>query len=296
MKLKKIATLLSVVALSAPISANALAKESIALVISTLNNPFFVTMKDSAQKEADKLGYDLVVLDSMDNPAKELANVQDLTVKGTRLMLINPTDSDAVGNAVLMANKAKIPVVTLDRVANKGEVVSHVASDNRLGGKMAGDYIAEKVGNDAKVIQLEGIAGTSASRERGEGFKQAVDAHKLNILASQPADFDRTKGLNVMQNLLTANPSVQAVFAQNDEMALGALRALQTAGRTDVLVVGFDGTNDGIKAVNRGVLGATIAQRPDQIGIIGIQTADKILKGEKVAPTIPVELELVTQK
>ncbi|HEI8748178.1 TPA: ribose ABC transporter substrate-binding protein RbsB [Proteus mirabilis] len=284
------------VALSATISANALAKESIALVISTLNNPFFVTMKDSAQKEADKLGYDLVVLDSMDNPAKELANVQDLTVKGTRLMLINPTDSDAVGNAVLMANKAKIPVVTLDRVANKGEVVSHVASDNRLGGKMAGDYIAEKVGNDAKVIQLEGIAGTSASRERGEGFKQAVDAHKLNILASQPADFDRTKGLNVMQNLLTANPSVQAVFAQNDEMALGALRALQTAGRTDVLVVGFDGTNDGIKAVNRGVLGATIAQRPDQIGIIGIQTADKILKGEKVDPTIPVELELVTQK
>ena len=296
MKLKKIATLLSVVALSATISANALAKESIALVISTLNNPFFVTMKDSAQKEADKLGYDLVVLDSMDNPAKELANVQDLTVKGTRLMLINPTDSDAVGNAVLMANKAKIPVVTLDRVANKGEVVSHVASDNRLGGKMAGDYIAEKVGNDAKVIQLEGIAGTSASRERGEGFKQAVDAHKLNILASQPADFDRTKGLNVMQNLLTANPSVQAVFAQNDEMALGALRALQTAGRTDDLVVGFDGTNDGIKAVNRGVLGATIAQRPDQIGIIGIQTADKILKGEKVDPTIPVELELVTQK
>lgn len=296
MKLKKMATLLSVVALSATISANAFAKESIALVISTLNNPFFVTMKDSAQKEANRLGYDLVVLDSMDNPAKELANVQDLTVKGTRLMLINPTDSDAVGNAVILANKAEIPVITLDRVANKGEVVSHVASDNRLGGKMAGDYIAEKVASDAKVIQLEGITGTSASRERGEGFKQAVDAHKLNVLASQPADFDRTKGLNVMQNLLTAYPAVQAVFAQNDEMALGALRALQTAGRTDVLVIGFDGTDDGIKAVNRGMLGATIAQRPDQIGIIGIQTADKILKGEKVDATIPVELELVIKK
>ncbi|MBG2914290.1 ribose ABC transporter substrate-binding protein RbsB [Proteus cibarius] len=296
MKLKKMATLLSVVALSATISANAFAKESIALVISTLNNPFFVTMKDSAQKEANRLGYDLVVLDSMDNPAKELANVQDLTVKGTRLMLINPTDSDAVGNAVILANKAKIPVITLDRVANKGEVVSHVASDNRLGGKMAGDYIADKVASDAKVIQLEGITGTSASRERGEGFKQAVDAHKLNVLASQPADFDRTKGLNVMQNLLTAYPAVQAVFAQNDEMALGALRALQTAGRTDVLVIGFDGTDDGIKAVNRGMLGATIAQRPDQIGIIGIQTADKILKGEKVDATIPVELELVIKK
>lgn len=296
MKLKKVATLLSAVALSATISVNAFAKESIALVISTLNNPFFVTMKDSAQKEANKLGYDLVVLDSMDNPAKELANVQDLTVKGTRLMLINPTDSDAVGNAILMANKANIPVITLDRVANKGEVVTHVASDNRLGGKMAGDYIAQKVGNDAKVIQLEGITGTSASRERGEGFKQAVDGHKIKLLASQPADFDRTKGLNVMQNLLTANPAVQAVFAQNDEMALGALRALQTAGRTDVLVVGFDGTEDGIKAVNRGILGATIAQRPDQIGIIGIQTADKVLKGEKVEPTIPVALELVVKE
>ncbi|CDH05868.1 D-ribose transport protein (ABC superfamily,peri_bind) [Xenorhabdus bovienii str. oregonense] len=296
MKMKKLATILSAVALSATMSANALAKDSIALVISTLNNPFFVTMKDSAQKEADKLGYDLIVLDSQDNPAKELANVQDLTVRGTKLMLINPTDSDAVGNAVIMANKANIPVITLDRTANKGNVVSHIASDNRLGGKMAGDFIAEKLGNNAKVIQLEGISGTSGARERSEGFSQAAKNHQFNMLASQPADFDRTKGLNVMQNLLTAHPSVQAVFAQNDEMALGALRALQTANKKDVLVVGFDGTDDGVKAVRSGKLSATIAQRPDQIGIIGVQTADKVLKGEKVDATIPVELELVIKK
>ncbi|CDM87405.1 ribose ABC transporter substrate-binding protein RbsB [Xenorhabdus bovienii] len=296
MKMKKLATILSAVALSATMSANALAKDSIALVISTLNNPFFVTMKDSAQKEADKLGYDLIVLDSQDNPAKELANVQDLTVRGTKLMLINPTDSDAVGNAVIMANKANIPVITLDRTANKGNVVSHIASDNRLGGKMAGDFIAEKLGNNAKIIQLEGISGTSGARERSEGFFQAAKNHQFNMLASQPADFDRTKGLNVMQNLLTAHPSVQAVFAQNDEMALGALRALQTANKKDVLVVGFDGTDDGVKAVRSGKLSATIAQRPDQIGIIGVQTADKVLKGEKVDATIPVELELVIKK
>ncbi|MGJ0576657.1 ribose ABC transporter substrate-binding protein RbsB [Xenorhabdus bovienii] len=296
MKMKKLATILSAVALSATMSANALAKDSIALVISTLNNPFFVTMKDSAQKEADKLGYDLIVLDSQDNPAKELANVQDLTVRGTKLMLINPTDSDAVGNAVIMANKANIPVITLDRTANKGNVVSHIASDNRLGGKMAGDFIAEKLGNNAKIIQLEGISGTSGARERSEGFSQATKNHQFNMLASQPADFDRTKGLNVMQNLLTAHPSVQAVFAQNDEMALGALRALQTANKKDVLVVGFDGTDDGVKAVRSGKLSATIAQRPDQIGIIGVQTADKVLKGEKVDATIPVELELVIKK
>ncbi|CNJ29572.1 ribose ABC transporter substrate-binding protein RbsB [Yersinia mollaretii] len=296
MKMKKLATLISVVALSATVSANALAKDTIALVVSTLNNPFFVSMKDGAQKEADKLGYNLVVLDSQNNPAKELANVQDLTVRGTKLLLINPTDSDAVGNAVKMANQANIPVITLDRLANAGTVVSHVASDNRFGGKMAGDFIAKKLGSDAKVIQLEGIAGASAARERGEGFKQSMEKNKFQLLASQPADFDRTKGLNVMQNLLTAHPTVQAVFAQNDEMALGALRALQTAGKTDVLVVGFDGTDDGIKAVESGKLGATIAQRPDQIGVIGIQTADKVLKGEKVPAVIPVDLKLVTKQ
>ncbi|PHM58729.1 ribose ABC transporter substrate-binding protein RbsB [Xenorhabdus sp. KK7.4] len=296
MKLNKLVTVLSVVTLYVAMSANALAKDSIALVISTLNNPFFVTMKDSAKKEADKLGYNLIILDSQDNPAKELANVQDLIVRGTKLMLINPTDSDAVGNAVIMANNANIPVITLDRIANKGNVISHIASDNRLGGQMAGNFIAEKLGSKVKVIQLEGISGTSAGRERGEGFAQAVKKHQFDMLASQPADFDRTKGLNVMQNLLTAQPSVQAVFAQNDEMALGALRALQTAGKKDVLVVGFDGTDDGIKAVEAGKLDATIAQRPEQIGIIGIQTADNVLKGNKVDATIPVELELIIKE
>ena len=293
MNMKKLATLVSAVALSATLSANAMAKDTIALVVSTLNNPFFVSLKDGAQKEADKLGYTLVVLDSQNNPAKELANVQDLTVRGTKLLLINPTDSDAVGNAVKMANQANIPVITLDRVANQGTVVSHIASDNVAGGKMAGDYIAEKLGNGAKVIELQGIAGASAARERGEGFKQAVAAHKFNVLASQPADFDRTKGLNVMQNLLTAHPDVQAVFAQNDEMALGALRALQVAGKNDVLVVGFDGTDDGVKAVEGGKLGATVAQMADQIGVIGVVTADKALKGETVPAQIPVDLKLV---
>ncbi len=293
MKMTKLTAL--AVLLSATVSANALAKETIALVVSTLNNPFFVSLKEGAQKEADKLGYNLVVLDSQNNPAKELANVQDLSVRGTKLLLINPTDSDAVGNAVKMANQANIPVITLDRVAAQGRVVSHVASDNRLGGKMAGDYIAKRLGDSAKIIELAGIAGTSAARERGEGFKTAADAHKFVVLASQPADFDRTKGLNVMQNLLTAHPDVQAVFAQNDEMALGAMRALQTAGKSDVVVVGFDGTADGVKAVQGGKLAATVAQQPEQIGVIGVQTADKVLKGQQVQAINPVDLKLVTQ-
>jgi ribose transport system substrate-binding protein len=292
--MKKLTTLASSILLGLSLSGAALAQDTIALTVSTLDNPFFVSMKDGAQKKADELGYKLVVLDSQNDPAKELANVEDLMVRGAKVLLINPTDSEAVGNAVAIANKAKIPVITLDRGAAKGEVVSHIASDNVAGGKMAGNFIAEKLGDGAKVIQLEGIAGTSAARERGEGFKQAIDAHKFDVLASQPADFDRTKGLNVMENLLASKGAVQAVFAQNDEMALGALRAIGAANKK-VLVVGFDGTDDGIKAVKGGKLAATVAQQPELIGSLGIETADKVLKGEKVEAKIPVDLKVISE-
>lgn len=235
-----------------------------------------------------------MVLDSQNDPAKELANVEDVTVRGAKVLLINPTDSEAVGNAVSVANKKNIPVITLDRGAVKGKVVSHIASDNVAGGKMAGDFIAEKVGKNASVIQLEGIAGTSAARERGEGFKQAVESHQFSLLASQPADFDRTKGLNVMENLLASHGNAKAVFAQNDEMALGALRAIKAAGKS-MMVVGFDGTDDAVKAVKSGKLAATIAQQPEKIGELGVETADKLLKGEKVEAQIPVPLKVISQ-
>lgn len=282
------------IALGLAFSTSAMAKETIALAISTLDNPFFVTLKEGAEKKAKELGYNLVVLDSQNDPAKELSNVEDVTVRGATVLLINPTDSEAVGTAVAVANKKNIPVITLDRGANKGNVVSHIASDNVAGGKMAGDFIAEKVGKNAKVIQLEGIAGTSAARERGEGFKQAIEANQFELLASQPADFDRTKGLNVMENLLASHGSAKAVFAQNDEMALGALRAIKASGK-NILVVGFDGTDDAVKAVNGGQLAATIAQQPDKIGELGVEAADKVLKGEKVDAQIPVPLKVVTK-
>ncbi|WP_409500926.1 ribose ABC transporter substrate-binding protein RbsB [Mannheimia glucosida] len=292
--MKKLTTIASAVMLSLSVAATASAKETIALAVSTLDNPFFVSLKDGAQKKADELGYKLVVLDSQNDPAKELSNVEDLTVRGAKVLLINPTDSEAVGNAVAIANRNKIPVITLDRGAAKGEVVSHIASDNVAGGKMAGDFIAQKLGAGAKVIQLEGIAGTSAARERGEGFKQAIEAHKFNVLASQPADFDRTKGLNVTENLLSSKGDVQAIFAQNDEMALGALRAVSSA-KKEVVIVGFDGTDDGVKAVEGGKLAATIAQQPELIGSLGVETADKVLKGEKVEAKIPVDLKVISK-
>ncbi|WP_025288734.1 ribose ABC transporter substrate-binding protein RbsB [Bibersteinia trehalosi] len=290
--MKKLTTL--AMALGLAISGSALAQDTLALAVSTLDNPFFVTLKEGAEKKAQELGYRLVVLDSQNDPAKELANVEDLTVRGAKVLLVNPTDSDAVGNAVAIANKKNIPVITLDRGANKGVVVSHIASDNVAGGKMAGDFIADKVGKNAKVIQLEGIAGTSAARERGEGFKQSVEANTFEVLASQPADFDRTKGLNVMENLLASHGSAKAVFAQNDEMALGALRAIKAA-KKEIIVVGFDGTDDAVKAVEGGYLAATIAQQPEKIGELGVETADKLLKGEKVEAQIPVPLKVISK-
>lgn len=292
--MKKLATLISAALLTSTVSVSAQAQDTMAIVLSTLNNPFFVTMKDGAEAKAKELGYDLIVLDSQNDPSKELSNVEDLTIRGVKAILINPTDSDAVSNAIRIANRSNIPVLTLDRGASRGEVVSHIASDNVAGGEMAGKFIMEKVGEKAKVIQLEGIAGTSAARERGQGFMQAVDGSNMELLASQPADFDRTKGLNVMENLLAANPNVQAVFAQNDEMALGALRAVQASGK-DVLIVGFDGTDDGIAAVNRGMLSATVAQQPDLIGALGVEVAEKVLKGEQVEASIPVPLKVVTK-
>ena len=273
-------------------SAASAAGEKIGLVVSTQNNPFFVTLKEGAVKKANELGYELIVLDSQNDPSKELGNVEDLLVKGVDVLLINPTDSDAVVSSVRAANRSKIPVVTLDRAANGGKVVSHVASDNVLGGEVAGNYIVEKLGGKGKVVELEGIPGTTAARDRGEGFNKAI-VGKLDVVAKQAADFDRTKGLTVMENILQAQPEINAVFAHNDEMALGALKAIESSGRKNVIVVGFDATDDAVAAVKDGKLSATVAQKPAEIGAIGVEVADKIIKKQPVQENVPVALELI---
>ena len=266
----------------------------IGLVVSTQDNPFFVTLKDGAVNKAKEMGHEIVVLDSQNDPSKELGNVEDLLVKGIDVLLINPTDSDAVVSAVKAANRSKIPVVTLDRAANGGKIASHIASDNVAGGVMAGEFILNKLNGKGKVVELEGIPGTTAARDRGTGFNQAVSG-KLDIVAKQAADFDRTKGLNVMENILQAQPEINAVFAHNDEMALGALRAIEASGRDGIVIVGFDATDDAVKAVKEGKLSATVAQKPALIGAKGVETADMISKKQAVPIYTPVELELITQ-
>nr|WP_299241684.1 ribose ABC transporter substrate-binding protein RbsB [uncultured Halomonas sp.] len=271
--------------------------DKIALVISTLNNPFFVTLQEGAQQKAEELGHELIVLDSGNDAARELSNVEDALSRNIDLLMMNPTDSDAAASGVRTANARNVPVITLDRSANSGKVAAHIASDNIAGGKLAGEYVVEQLGGEGRVVQLEGVPGASATRDRGEGFTTAIDnAEGVELVATQPANFNRTEGLNVMENLLQAHPGIDAVFAQNDEMALGAQRALAASGKENVLLIGFDGTDAGIQAVEDGKMAATVAQQPARIGELGVSTADKLLKGESVEENIPVPLKLVTKE
>lgn len=266
----------------------------IGLSVSTLNNPFFVSLKDGVVAEAKKHGMETIVVDAQNDSAKQSNDVDDLMQKGVNVLLINPTDSAAISTVVQSANNLGIPVITLDRSSDKGDVKALVASDNVKGGRMAAEFIEKVVGKGAKVIELEGVAGASATRERGKGFHEVADKD-LNVIAKQTADFDRTKGLNVMENLLQAHPEVQAVFAHNDEMALGAIEAIQSSGK-NIPVVGFDGNEDALKSIKDGKLTATVAQQRELIGQMAVQAAFDVLHGKTVEKSIPAPLKLVTKE
>ena len=269
--------------------------QKIGLIVSTLNNPFFVDLKTGIENQAKKLGYDVVVLDSQNDPAKEVSNMEDISVKDVDVVLLNPVDSDSAIASVMVANNLDLPVITVDRAANGGEVVSHVASDNAEGGKMAAQYLINQLGDNANIVELEGIAGSSATRDRGAGFDNEIENSNLNIITKQSADFDRTKGLSVMENIIQSKGDIDAVFAQNDEMALGALKALQDANMDNVLVVGFDATDDAVASVNKGEMSATIAQQPILIGETAVNLTHRFLSGETVEAYAPVELKLISK-
>jgi ribose transport system substrate-binding protein len=262
--------------------------------ISTLNNPFFVSLKDGIEKEAKEKGMKVTVVDAQDDTAKQISGIEDLILQKVDVLLVNPTDSAAISSAVKDANDAGIPVITIDRSSDEGDIETFIASDNVAGGEMAAEYLVKELGEKAKVVELEGVSGASATRERGKGFHNIADK-QLEVLTSQTAEFDRTKGLNVMENILQGNKDIQAVFAHNDEMALGAIEAIKAAGK-DIIVVGFDGNDDALKAVESGELKATIAQQPALIGEEAVNAAEKILKGEKVDEKISVPLKLVTKE
>ena len=273
------------------------AAPKIGLAVSTLNNPFFVDLRDGALEEAKKAGLSITVADAQNDPNRQLSQVENFIEQGVSIILINPCDSTAIVPAIKAANRAKIPVITVDRGADGGEVVCHIASDNVQGGQMAGEFLAKLIGNKGKVVELEGIPGTSAARDRGKGFNEVMKKYpNIKIVARQEAGFDRAKGMTVMENILQAQPEIDGIFCHNDEMALGALRAIDAAGRLSAIkIVGFDATDDAVKSVKDGKMVATVAQKPRVMGSMAVETAKQVLDGVKVGAFIPVPLELVVK-
>jgi ribose transport system substrate-binding protein len=265
--------------------------KTVGLSISTLNNPFFVTLSDGAKKAATDNGIELIVLDAGDDAAKQTSDIEDLISKNVGVIIVNPVDSDAVAPAVESAIAKGIQVISVDRVVNGVEVACQIASDNVAGAKMATEYLKELVGDGAKVAELQGVPGASATIDRGTGFHQVADT-AFNVVSSQTANFNRAEGMSVMENIIQADNSIKGVFAHNDEMALGAIEAISAAG-LDIKVVGFDATDDAKAAVADGKMAATVAQKPEMMGQTAIETAKKLLAGETVEKSIPVEVELI---
>lgn len=264
---------------------------SIGLAISTMNNPFFVTLSEGAEAKAKELGLTLITADAGDDTAKQASDIEDLVSKGIKVLIVNPVDSDAVAPAVETAISKGVKVVSVDRVVNGVEVDCAIASDNVAGARTAAEYLVELVGEGAKAVELEGVNGASATIDRGAGFHEVADS-KLNVAASQSANFNRAEGMTVMENLLQAHPDVQCVFAHNDEMALGAVEAV--SGK-DIAIAGFDATDDAITAVKEGRMAATVAQKPDLMGATAVETAQKLMSGDSVEKVIPVEVALITK-
>lgn len=296
--MKKLIVMAMFVVLTLPVMAKGNDKEPITTIgmsISTLNNPFFANMKEAAQQQAKKMGYKIVVLDAQNDATKERANIDDLLQRGIGVLIINPTDSDAAKVAVQMVIKKGIPVVSVDRAVNGVEVATHIASDNVAGGALAATFVESmfKKGQKVNVVELQGVPGASATRDRGAGFESVVNANStMSIVSAQSANFDRGQGLTVMENIIQANPNIDVVFAHNDEMALGALRALKMANK-NIPVVGFDGTKDAVKSIEKGGLVATVAQQEKLMGEMAVTNAIALLKGEKVNSNIPVDLKLI---
>ncbi|GAA0365928.1 hypothetical protein GCM10010319_49800 [Streptomyces blastmyceticus] len=266
------------------------------LALSTMNNPFFVGIKEGAQAEAKARGLKINITDAQNDPTQQINQMETFTSQNVKAAVINPVDSDAAVPAVGVANRADVPVISIDRGVNGGKVGSTIASDNVAGGRLAAKALAEAVGGKGKVAFLEGLPGTSAARERGKGFEEGIRAWPgIEVVARQPADFDRTKGMDVMANMLQAHGDIAGVFAANDEMALGASKALGSASGK-VKVVAFDGTPDGIAAVRDGALTATVAQQPRLLGKQAVDWAVRAAEGKPLPREVKVPVVLVTRE
>jgi len=281
-------------------------KPTVALVLKTLNHPFFVDMRRGAQEAADRLGVTLQVqaAEREIDVEKQMQIVENMIQTGIQALAITPSGSREIVSALVKARDAKVPIVVVDTrldpkaAADAGvRAETFVGSDNYEGGKLAGEYLVKATGGKARVGILEGIPGHETGDSRLRGFRDAVKgAAGVAIVASQPANWERDQGFNVFQNMLQAHPEIDSVFACSDLMALGAVEAIRAAGKTGAIkVVGFDALDDAKKAIAAGSMEASVAQFPAEMGRAAIESAVKVIHGEKLPDEIKVKLELVTR-
>ena len=278
----------------------------VALVMKTLNNPFFIDMQKGAREAAGRLRIELIVqaAEREVDVEKQMQIIENLIQRRVDAICVVPSGSKEIVPAIVKANRASIPVLTVDTRVDSavlkdggGFVVTYIGSDNYDGGRIAGEYIASKLGGRGKVAILEGIPGHETSDARLRGFYRAV-ANKpgIEIVASQTANWERDQGFNVFQNVLQSHPEVQALFACNDMMALGAVEAITAAGKTgEIIVVGFDAIDDSREAIQKGTMDGSIAQHPFEMGKLAVEYSSRVINGECIPKTIPVKIELITK-
>ena len=279
----------------------------VALVLKTLNNPFFIEMQRGAEEAARRLGVELTVqaAERETDVEKQMQIIENLIQARVNALAVTPSGSREVVPAIGKANLANIPVVVVDTrldakaAADAGvKTVSFVGSDNYRGGQLIGEFLVKASGGKARVAILEGIAGHETGDSRVRGFRDAVKGSPgIVIVASQTANWERDQGFSVFQNILQAHPDLDAVFACNDMMALGAIEAINTAGKASrIRVLGFDAVKDARAALESGAMAATVAQYPDEMGKVAVETALKAIRGEAVSSDIGVRIELVTKE
>jgi ABC-type sugar transport system substrate-binding protein len=272
--------------------------KKIAIVVSTLNNPWFVVLRDAAEARCKELGYETAAFESQNDTTKETAHFENIIAAGYSAILFNATDSDGSIANVRRAKEAGIPVFLIDREINANDVAtSQILSDSYSGCVELGQYFVETVGKEGKYVEILGQSGDNNTHNRSKGFHSVVDKFPgLKMVAQQPGDFDRAKAFEVMETILQDQPEIDAVFCGNDAMAMGAYSALVAAGKTDVKVFGFDGADEVVKLIADGKIAATGMQFPKDMARTAAEFADQWIKGKReFEQKIPVAVELVTK-
>jgi len=279
---------------------------TVALVMKTLNNPFFVDMERGAKEAAQRLGVTLLVqaAEREVDVERQMQIIENLIERKVNALCIAPSGSKEIVPAIVKANRAGIPVLIVDTrvdakalVGASGRTAAFIGSDNVEGGRIAGRYLVERLQRKGKVAILEGIPGHETGDARLRGFREVVDREPgIQVVASQTANWERDQGYNVFQNLLQSHPDIAGVFACNDLMALGAVEAIAAAQKTGrVLVVGFDATGDARDAIRKGTMAGSVAQHPEEMGRLAVENALALIRQQTVPNEIPVTVELITK-